>query len=160
GFMAAVVLFTLGNSSDAFLVLRARQLGVPVALIPVLWAVLHVVKSTSSQPGGALSDRIGRRPVIIAGWIVYALVYLAFGRATVAWQAWALFCVYGLYFGLVEGTERALVADLVPALRRGTAYGWYNLAIGVAALPASVMFGFIWDRFGSSTAFAVGAAFA
>lgn len=159
-YLAIVMLFTLGNSSDAFLILRANQLGVPVALVPLLWAALHVVKSASSMPGGVVSDRIGRRTVIVAGWIVYALVYLAFGRASEAWQAWALFGAYGLYFGLTEGVERALVADIVPASRRGTAFGWYNLAVGLAALPASLLFGVVWERAGVTAAFTLGAAFA
>ena len=158
--IGVITLFTLGNSTDAFLLLRAAQLGVPVALAPILWAMLHVVKSTTSTPGGALSDRIGRKPAVIAGWFIYAVVYLLFGRATQAWQAWALFAVYGLYFGLVEGTEKAMVADLVPAGRRGVAYGWYNLAIGIGALPASVVFGLLWDRYGSATAFTFGAGMA
>lgn len=160
GFLGAITLFTLGNSSDAFLLLRARQLGVPVALVPVLWSAFHVVKSASSTPGGALSDRIGRKPLIVGGWLLYAAVYLAFGRATEAWHAWALFGVYGLFFGLTEGTEKALVADLVPATRRGVAFGWYNLAIGLAALPASLLFGAIWERAGSASAFALGGALA
>ncbi|MEO8624710.1 MAG: MFS transporter, partial [bacterium] len=101
--MFVIFLFTLGNSTDAFLLLRANQLGVPVALAPILWAALHVVKSASSIPGGALSDRIGRRPTLIAGWILYAAVYYGFARAGVAWQAWALFGVYGIFFGLTEG---------------------------------------------------------
>src|SRR6185503_4187122 len=107
-----------------------KELGVPVALAPILWAVLHLVKSTSNVPGGALSDRIGRKPALIAGWMVYALVYFLFGRATQAWHAWALFAAYGIYFGLTEGAELALVADVVPAMRRGSAYGWDYLAIG------------------------------
>ncbi|WP_025412924.1 MFS transporter [Gemmatirosa kalamazoonensis] len=156
-FLGAVTLFTLGNSSDAFLLLRARQLGVPVALVPVLWSAFHVVKSASSTPGGALSDRYGRKPLIVAGWLLYAAVYLAFGRVETAWAAWALFGVYGLFFGLTEGTEKALVADLVPRARRGTAFGWYNLAIGLAALPASLLFGFVWDRVGPPAAFTLGA---
>ena len=151
------MLFTLGNSTDAFLLLRANQLGVAPALIPILWAMLHVVKSASSTPGGALSDRLGRRPLIVAGWLLYAAVYFAFGRAAATWQAWALFAVYGLYFGLTEGVEKALVADLVPADRRGAAFGWYNLAIGLAALPASLLFGALWDRWGSAAAFDAGA---
>jgi len=159
-FIAVVVTFTLGNSTDAFLLLRAAQLGVPLAMAPLLWAMLNLVKSLSNTPGGALSDRIGRKPLIVAGWAVYAAVYLMFGRATQAWQAWALFAAYGIYFGLTEGVEKALVADLVPAARRGSAFGWYNLALGVAALPASVIFGVIWDRAGSATAFAFGAAMA
>ncbi len=159
-YLAVVLLFTLGNSTDAFLLLRAAQLGVPVALAPLLWAMLNLVKTASGVPGGALSDRIGRKPLIVAGWAVYATVYLLFGRATSAWQAWALFALYGIYFGLTEGVEKALVADLVPAARRGAAFGWYNLALGLGALPASIIFGAIWDRAGAPTAFAFGAAMA
>ena len=159
-FLASVFLFTLGNSTDAFLILRANQLGVSVALVPVLWAALHVVKSAASIPGGALSDRLGRKPLILAGWATYAAVYFGFGRATESWHAWALFLAYGLFFGLTEGSERAMVADLVGSERRGTAFGWYNLAIGVGALPASILFGFLWDRVGPTTAFDVGAVLA
>jgi MFS family permease len=119
--------------------------------------MLHLVKSSSSTPGGILSDRFGRKPAVIAGWIIYAAVYLLFARATTAWHAWALFAVYGLYFGLAEGPERALVSDLVPGGRRGTAFGWYNLSIGIAALPASIVFGLIWDHRGSGAAFTFGA---
>jgi MFS family permease len=156
-YLGVLLLFTLGNSTDAFLLLRAGQLGVTPALIPILWALLHVVKSLSSTPGGMLSDRLGRRPLILAGWLVYAAVYFAFGRAETQWQAWALFAVYGVYFGLTEGVEKALVADLVAPERRGTAFGWYNLAIGLGALPASLLFGALWDRWGSTTAFDFGA---
>jgi MFS family permease len=156
-YLGILLLFTLGNSTDAFLLLRAGQLGVSTALIPILWAMLHVVKSASSTPGGILSDRLGRKPLIVAGWFVYAAVYFAFGRAGQTWQAWALFAVYGLYFGLTEGVEKALVADLVPEDRRGAAFGWYNLALGVGALPASLLFGFIWDRWSSTAAFDFGA---
>jgi MFS family permease len=158
--LAVIFLFTLGNSTDAFLLLRATELGVPVALAPILWVALHVVKMSASTPGGALSDRIGRRPTVVMGWIVYAVVYALFASATESWHAWALFTVYGLYFGLTEGAERALVADLVPAVRRGAAFGWYNFAIGIGALPASLLFGLIWDRAGSSTAFLFGAGLA
>lgn len=158
GYLAVLLLFTLGNSSDAFILLRASQLGVSAALLPIIWAMLHVVKSATNTPSGALSDRIGRVPLIVAGWLVFALVYLAFGRATESWQAWALFAVYGTYFGLTEGVEKALVADLVPAEKRGAGFGWYNLAIGLGALPASVIFGAVWDRFGSARAFELGAA--
>jgi MFS family permease len=158
--LAVIFVFTLGNSTDAFLLLRANQLGVAVALAPILWAALHVVKSASSTPGGALSDRIGRRPTLIVGWLLYAAVYFGFALASTRWQAWALFGVYGIYFGLTEGAERALVADLVVPERRGTAFGWYNLAIGLGALPASLLFGWVWDRAGAARAFEMGASFA
>jgi MFS family permease len=159
-FLGVLFVFTLGNSTDAFLLLRAADLGVAPALVPILWAMLHVVKSLSSTPGGALSDRLGRKPLLIAGWLVYAGVYFLLGRAGAEWQAWALFAVYGIYFGLTEGVEKALVADLVPADRRGAAFGWYNLALGLGALPASLIFGAIWDRWGAATAFTFGAGMA
>ena len=159
-FLIIIFIFTLGNSTDAFLLLRARQLGVPVALAPILWALLNGVKSVLNVPGGVLSDRIGRRPTLIAGWLAYAAVYFLFARATHAWEAWALFAGYGLYFGLTEGTQLALVADVAPPRRRGAAYGWYYLAIGIGALPESLVFGAIWDRFGSPVAFMTGAGLA
>ena len=159
-FLASVLLFTLGNSTDAFLILRANQLGVPVSLIPILWAALHVVKSAASVPGGSLSDRFGRKPLILAGWAVYAAVYVGFGRATETWNAWALFLAYGTFFGLTEGTQAALIADLVGQARRGTAYGWYYLAVGIGALPASVLFGLVWDRVSPRAAFDLGAGLA
>jgi MFS family permease len=128
--------------------------------VPILWALLHVVKSFSSTPGGILSDRFGRKPLIVAGWLLYAAVYYAFSRAGSQWQAWTLFAVYGVYFGMTEGVEKALVADLVVPERRGTAFGWYNLTIGIGALPASLLFGAIWDRWGSTVAFDFGAVLA
>lgn len=159
-YIAVVFVFTLGASSDAFLLVRAQQLGVPVMLIPILYAMLNLVKALSNTIGGALSDRYGRRPLIISGWALYAAVYLGFAFATAAWQAWALFLIYGLFFGLTEGVEKALVADLVPSTRRGTAFGWFNFAIGIAALPASLAFGIVWDQLGAATAFMMGAGFA
>lgn len=158
--LAPIVLFTLGNSTDAFLLLRASQLGVSTALIPLLWVALHVVKSASSIPGGALSDRLGRRPLIVAGWLLYAAVYAGFAFADTEWQAWTLFAVYGVVFGLTEGSEKALVADFVSPTQRGTAFGWYHGLVGVAALPASVLFGYVWDAYSASTAFAMGAGIA
>jgi MFS family permease len=160
GYLVVVLLFTLGNSTDAFLLLRANQLGVPVALAPILWAALNFVKSATGTYGGQLSDRIGRKPLIVGGWLLYAAVYYAFAWAGAPWQAWALFAVYGIFYGMTEGTEKALVADIVPAVRRGTAFGWYNLAIGLGALPASLIFGWIWDRSGSPSAFVFGATLA
>jgi MFS family permease len=129
-------------------------------MIPILWAMLHVVKSSSTVVGGALSDRLGRRPLILGGWAVYAAVYLGFALSSAEWHAWALFVVYGLYFGATEGTEKALVADLVPAARRGTAFGWFNAALGLGALPASVVFGLVWERSGPEVAFVMGAGIA
>lgn len=156
-YLLIILLFTLGNSTDAFLLLRAQELGVPVALLPVLWVALHAVKMAVSVPGGMLSDRIGRKRVIAAGWIVYALVYIGFALAGEHWQAWALFVVYGTYFGLTEGVEKAFVADLAPAHLRGSAFGLYHLAVGLGALPASVLFGLIWQQAGAGAAFSVGA---
>lgn len=159
-YLVVLFVFTLSTSTDAFLLLRASQLGVPTALVPILWALLHVVKSSTTTLGGALSDRLGRRPLILGGWTIYAAVYLGFAFAVEQWQAWAFFLVYGLYFGMTEGTQKALVADLVPAARRGTAFGWYNAALGLGALPASVIFGLVWERHGPGTAFTMGAALA
>jgi MFS family permease len=156
-YLAAVVLFTLGNSSDVFLALRAQELGVAVALVPVVWTVLNLVRAFTSTPGGQLSDRIGRRPSIIAGWLLYAAVYLGFGLARSAWQVWALFAVYGIYYGLVEGPERALVADLVASDQRGRAFGWFHLCVGIGALPASLIFGLVWRAHGAGPAFTFGA---
>jgi MFS family permease len=159
-YLGVVLLFTLGNSTDAFLLLRANQLGVALALAPVLWAAFNFIKAAVGTYASGLSDRVGRKPLIIGGWLVYAAVYLAFGAASTAWQAWALFAVYGLFYAMTEGTERALVADIVPSTRRGSAYGWYNLAIGLGALPASLLFGMIWDRVSPAAAFFFGAALA
>ena len=160
GFLVVVLLFTLGNSTDAFLLLRAHQLGVPIVLAPILWALLNLVKAATGTYGGQLSDTFGRKPLIVGGWLLYAAVYFAFGWATAAWHAWVLFVVYGIFYGMTEGTEKALVADLVPQARRGTAFGWYNLAIGLGALPASIIFGAIWDRLGAPSAFVFGATLA
>jgi MFS family permease len=157
---AVLVVFTLGNSSDAFLLLRATQLGVAPALVPVLWALLNLVKALFNVPGGALSDRFGRRPLLVAGWTIYAAVYLGFGLAAAAWQVWALFAAYGLYFGATEGVEKALVSDFVPAERRGAAFGFYDLALGIAAFPASLIFGELIDHASARVAFTFGAGMA
>lgn len=159
-YLAVLMLFTLGNSSDAFLLLRATDAGVGVAWLPLLWALLSLLKAVSSLPAGILSDRVGRRPVIVGGWVVYAAVYFLLGRATTAMQVWLLFAVYGVYFGLTEGVEKALVADLASEAMRGTAFGWYNLVVGLGALPASLLFGAIWEWRGATVAFDVGAGLA
>lgn len=152
-FLIVIALFTLSNSTDAFLLLRAEQSGIPPAVLPLLWMALHFSKAFSSLVGGELSDRFGRRPVIFSGWIIYALVYAGFAFVDAAWQAWALFIIYGIYFGLTESAEKALVADLVENEKRGTAFGFYNLAFGITVFPASLMFGYLWYRFGAAAAF-------
>ncbi|MCX6639149.1 MAG: MFS transporter [bacterium] len=159
-YLFCVFLFTLGNSSDAFLLLRAQSLGVSLAAIPILWAAFHVVKSVTSTPGGRLSDRWGRKKTILTGWIWYALVYAGFAFAADALHVWGLFLAYGIFFGLTEGVERAYVADLVGEEKRGYAFGWYHLAIGIGALPASLIFGAIYQSFGAHAAFLMGAALA
>lgn len=148
-----VALFTLSNSTDAFLLLRAEQSGVSPAALPLLWMVLHFSKVFFSLIGGDLSDRLGRRSLIVAGWVIYAAVYVAFAFIDTPWHAWALFTVYGAYFGLTEGVEKAFVADLVDPEKRGTAYGFYNLAYGITVFPASLLFGLLWNQFGAATAF-------
>jgi MFS family permease len=157
-YLLILFLFTLGNSSDAFLLLKAGTLGVPAFRIPLLWAFFHLVKMLSSMPFGALSDRVGRRSVIVAGWCVYSLSYLGYGFATTEWQIWLLFAFYGLFYGLTEGVEKALVADMADASLRGAGFGWYNFAIGSGALPASIVFGVIWQHFGGVAPFLFGAA--
>jgi MFS family permease len=159
-YLLALFIFTLGNSSDAFLLLRANELGIEITYIPILWSLLNVIKSLGATPGGWLSDKIGRIYTISIGWIVYALVYLGFGFANTLWQVWVLFIIYGIYYGLTEGAERALVSDLVETQKRGTAYGLYNFVIGITVLPASIVFGIIWQKWGSVFAFSLGAGLA
>ena len=156
-FLIVIAVFTLSNSTDAFLLLRAEKAGIAPALLPILWMVLHFSKVLFSLVGGDLSDRFGRKATIFSGWIVYALVYAGFAFVNAEWQAWALFIVYGIYFGLTEGVEKALVADLVAPEKRGTAYGFYNLAYSITVLPASVLFGLFWDRLGATPAFLISA---
>lgn len=159
-YLFVVLIFTLGNSTDAFLLLRSNQLGVAVALAPILWAVLNLVKAALGTWGGSLSDKLGRKPLIVSGWLLYAAVYFGFARASQQWHAWALIATYGVFYALTEGTEKALVADIVPEARRGAAFGWFNLAVGLGALPASLIFGAIWDRAGAHNAFLFGASLA
>jgi MFS family permease len=156
-FLVIIALFTLSNSSDVFLLLRAQDVGIPVRQLPLLWAALHVSKVASSLFGGHLSDILGRRRLIVSGWILYAAVYAGFAFVANAGSVWVLFLIYGIYFGLVEGAEKALVADLVRPEQRGTAYGLYNLAFGITVLPASLLMGFLWDWRGPEVAFLVSA---
>jgi MFS family permease len=160
-FIGIVVLFTLGNSSDMFLLLYAwEKFHLGLLAVIGLWIALHISKIVFSFPGGLLADRIGRRPMILAGWTTYALVYLGLSQAQVQWQFWTLFLVYGFYYGMSEGAEKALVADFVPAESRGTGYGLYNGAIGIAALPGSLLFGVFWATIGPGWAFGIGASLA
>jgi sugar phosphate permease len=155
-----ILVFSLGNASDAFLLLRINDLGVAAFWIPLLWSGLHIVKVLSSLAGGDLSDRLGRRAVIGAGWIVYALVYAGFGYFDSPATIIAIFLGYGIYFGMTEGVEKAWVADLAPRGARGYAFGIYNAALGVGGLVSSLMFGVIWTRVSPSAAFFTGAAVA
>jgi MFS family permease len=157
-YLLILFLFTLGNSSDAFLLLKAGTLGVPPHRIPLLWSFFHLVKMISSMPFGALSDRFGRKGVIVAGWCVYSLAYIGFGFAGNEVQVWLLFMFYGLFFGLTEGVEKAYLVDMSDAKLRGAAFGWYNFAIGAGALPASLLFGLIWQQYGAVAPFIFGAA--
>ncbi|MGZ6241433.1 MAG: MFS transporter [Candidatus Binataceae bacterium] len=158
--LVSIFVFTLGCSSDAFLLWRAAELGIAYSLAPILWMVLATVKSATSTWGGALSDRVGRRKVIVAGWAVYAAVYLGFALANAGWQIWLLFVAYGTFFGLTEGTEKAMVVDLVEPQWRGRALGGYHAAVGVASLPASLVFGVIYQAAGPMFAFSTGAGLA
>lgn len=159
-FFVPLGLFTLANSSDAFLLLQAQRCGVGIAWIPILWVVLHLAKAGSNLVGGRLSDLKGRRSVIVGGWTTYAAVYALFAFASEPWHAWLLFGLYGLYHGLTEGVEKALVADLVNPEARGTAFGAYHLLTGLIALPASLITGWIWDAAGAAFALGTGACLA
>jgi len=159
-FLAVLLVFSLGNSADAFLLLRLSDVLGSATYIPLLWSGLHVVKASLSTWGGALSDRLGRKRVIVIGWAVYAVVYLGFATARDGWTLIAWFLAYGSYFALTEGAEKALVADLTPADKQGTAFGLYNAALGVGALAASLTFGFLYERFGAAAAFGTGSALA
>ncbi len=160
-FLIALILFTLGNSSDAFLLLRARTLGLTVLQVALMVVAFNVVYSLFSMPAGSLSDRIGRRRVILLGWTAYGLIYLGFALAGNGLQMGLLYVLYGLYYAAFEGTSRALVADIVPdSARRGTAYGIYHVAVGITAFPASVLAGLLWDTFSPAAAFYFGAGMA
>jgi MFS family permease len=163
-FLVIVGIWDLGNSSDAFLVLRAQNLGTSVVGIMVMLITFNVVYSVVSTPAGALSDRIGRRKIIIGGWLAYAVIYFGFAMAQTSWQVWLLYAAYGLYYGMAYGTTKAMVADLVRPELRGTAYGTYNAVLGILDLPASLIAGILWQGvagwtgFGASAPFLFGAA--
>jgi len=159
-FMLIMVLFTLGNSSDAFLILRAQNLGLSVVQIFVMLALFNGVYATISIPAGVLSDKIGRRQVIVTGWGVYGLTYLGFAMASSAWQVWLLSVLYGIYYGAAEGVARAFVADMVPSEKRGSAYGIYHTLVGASAFPASFVAGWLWQAVAPAAPFYLGAALA
>ena len=158
--MSVIFLFALGNASDAFILLRLNDLGVAPVWIPLLWSGLHLVKMSSSVIGGALSDRFGRRAMIVLGYLWYAAIYAAFAWSSSLATAIVIFLAYGLYFGLTEGVEKAWVADMAPADARGTAFGIYNAALGFGGLAASLIFGAIWTRVSPQAAFLTGASLA
>jgi len=144
-FMLIVGLFDLGNSSDAFLVLRAQERGLNVLGVLGMLATFNLVYTSISAPAGSLSDRIGRRKLVIGGWLVYALIYFGFAAAGKGWHVWALYALYGVYYGLSYGTAKAMIADIVPQAVRGTAYGTYNAVLGILDFPASLIAGLLWD---------------
>jgi MFS family permease len=158
-FLLVVLIFTFGNSADAFIILRAQERGLTVLQIIGVLLSFTAVYALFSSPAGALSDRIGRRKVLLTGWVLYAAVYLGLALANVGWQVWLLYAIYGLFYALTEGTAKALVADLVLAEQRGTAYGLFNGAIGLAALPASLLAGLLWQGIGSWSGFGPAAPF-
>jgi MFS family permease len=156
-FLGVMVIFSLGNSSDAFLILRASNLGLSIIAIPIAYALFNFTYALSSIPLGSLSDKIGREKVIILGWIAYTLSYLGFAFATSSWQVWFIFAFYGLYYATTEGVAKAYIADMVPVENRGKAYGLYNAAIGLVALPANIIAGLLWDKVSPATPFFFGA---
>ncbi len=161
GYLGAVTLFTLGNSSDLFLVFYAKtKFQLDLLQVIGLWIALHLAKIFFSLPGGHLSDRYGRRVAIVSGWAIYVGVYFGLAFASEAWMLWGLILIYGAYYGLTEGAERALVADFVPSDKRGRAFGLFHGAVGFAALPASLLFGVFWARLGPEMAFTIGASLA
>jgi MFS family permease len=165
-FVLSVVIFTLGNSSNAFLILKAREAGLSAAGIPLIWLTYNVVCSLSSPVFGHFSDWIGRKPVILISFLVYGAIYAGFGfssQLSASWElpaVWLLFACYGLYYGLSEGVFRAYIADLVESEKLATAFGFFNTAVGVTLIPASIIFGALWDRFSSATAFFAAASLA
>ncbi|MGH7833819.1 MAG: MFS transporter, partial [Candidatus Binatia bacterium] len=155
-FIAVLTIFTLGNSSDAFLMLRAQTLGLSTVEIFLVVALFNLVIALTSTKGGALSDTLGRRGLIASGWLIYALIYFGFAFSSARWHAWILYAGYGLYYGAFLGASSALIADLVPDHLRGTAYGIFNAASGVVAFPASLLAGIIWDWYGPAAPFIAG----
>jgi MFS family permease len=158
-YLVVVALFTLGNSSNMFLLLRARELGVAQAQVPLLWAAVSGVAALFAVPLGGLSDRIGRVRLLVAGYVAYACFYIGMGWfAAPGWGLYALFGLYGVFMAATEGVERAMLADLTPPEQRGTAFGWLNLVLGAMLLPASLLFGWLWEGVSATVAFGFSAA--
>lgn len=157
-FLLVALIFTLGNSSDAFLILRAQNVGIAVGFIPLAYFVFNLVYAAASTPVGALSDRIGRKTVILAGYLIFSLVYLGFALATHPLTVWLLFAAYGFYYAFTEGIFKAFTADIVPPHVRGTAFGLLNLALGIALFPASLAAGWLWQAVSPSAPFFFGSA--
>ncbi len=160
GLVAVALVFNLGNSSEVFLLLRAQEVGIPAAFIPLTLGWMNVIYAFSAYPVGVLSDRLGRTGLLVSSFLLYAFTYLGFAYGQAAWQIWVWFALYGLYLGLSQGTLAALVADRVPAHQRGTAFGFLNLATGIALLPASLVGGALWQTVSPSATFLVGTGFA
>jgi MFS family permease len=158
-FLLIVILFTLGNSSDSFIVLRAQERGLSVLQTMLMLMTFTAIYALLSGPLGALSDRMGRRKLMIGGWFVYGVMYLGFALAQTGWHIWVLFAMYGIYYAATDGVAKALVADLVPDSQRGTAYGLFNAAIGITALPASLLAGLLWQGAGRWNGFGPAAPF-
>ncbi len=159
-YLVILSVFTLGNSSDAFLLLQLSQSGVPLVGLTALWSAQHAVKALLSMRGGALSDRFGRRALIVSGWTIYAVVYAGFAMSHSVGALIAWFLVYSVYASAVEGSEKALIADLVPDAMRATAFGWHAAVQGFGALAAGLFFGLLWQTFGAPVAFMTGSALA
>ena len=159
-FLAIMAVFTLGNSSDFFVILRAQDIQAPLIQVVIMLVLFNATHAVTALPMGMLSDRLGRRRVITLGWFIYALVYLGFGLASNVWQVWLLFAGYGIYYGVIEGVARAFVADLVPEEKRGTAYGLYHGVIGLTLLPASLIAGWLWEAVNPAAPFYLGAGLA
>jgi len=155
--VAIFVLFALASSTDAFLILRARDVGIELWELPLLWAFFNAVKAAAGVPGGALADRVGRTRTILLGWVVYAAAYVGFAFVAGPTAMWGLVAFFALFHALTEGAQRALVADMAPAPLRGKAFGAFHASVGLAALPASALFGVWWTMFGARAAFLIGA---